>query len=48
MSMINRLILGDGWLGAELVKKTNWDYISRKKNGIDFTDINSYKDYLVG
>tara|TARA_R110001583_G_scaffold50520_6_gene157714 strand:+ start:1424 stop:2134 length:711 start_codon:yes stop_codon:yes gene_type:complete len=46
--MINRLILGDGWLGAELVKKTNWDYISRKKNGIDFTDINSYKDYLVG
>jgi hypothetical protein len=46
--MINRLILGDGWLGEELVKKTNWDYISRKKNGIDFTDINSYKDYLVG
>lgn len=45
---INRLILGDGWLGTELVKQTGWDYISRKKDGIEFTDIDSYKDYLDG
>ncbi len=34
--MKSRLILGDGWLGTELVKQTGWDYISRKKDGIDF------------
>ena len=28
------VILGDGLLGSELVKQTNWDYISRKKDGI--------------
>jgi hypothetical protein len=44
----NRLILGDGWLGTELVKETGWDSISRKKDGIEFTDIDSYKYYLSG
>jgi len=44
----NRLILGDGWLGTELVKETGWDNISRKKDGIEFTDIDSYKYYLSG
>ena len=44
----NRLILGDGWLGTELVKQTGWDYISRKNDGIEFTDIDSYKYYLSG
>ena len=29
------LILGDGLLGSELVKQTGWDYLSRKKDGID-------------
>jgi len=50
MSGINmdRLILGDGLLGTELVKQTGWDYISRKKDGIDFKDIDSYKDHLFG
>jgi nucleoside-diphosphate-sugar epimerase len=33
------LILGDGLLGSELVKQTNWDYISRKKNNITLFDI---------
>ena len=28
------VILGDGLLGSELVKQTNWDYISRKKDEI--------------
>ena len=44
--MSNKLILGDGLLGSELVKQTKWDCISRKKDNIDFNDINSYKDYL--
>ena len=46
--MKSRLILGDGWLGTELVKQTGWDYISRKKDGIDFRNIDSYKDHLFG
>ena len=44
--MSSKLILGDGWLGSELVKQTGWNYISRKNNDIDFNDINSYKYYL--
>ena len=44
----NRLILGDGLLGKELYKITGWDYISRKKDSTEFTDIDSYKDYLYG
>ena len=45
---MDRLILGDGLLGTELVKQTGWDYISRKKDGIDFRNIDSYKDHLFG
>lgn len=37
------LVIGDGLLGSEIVKQTNWDYISRKKDGIDFTNLESYK-----
>lgn len=38
------LILGDGLLGSELVKQTNWDYISRKKDNITLDDIiNKFK-----
>jgi len=44
--MKDRLILGDGMLGTELVKQTGWDCISRKKDGIDFRVIDSYKDHL--
>ena len=44
--MIKRLILGDGLLGSELIKQTGWDYISRKKDGIDFTAIETYKHML--
>jgi len=36
------LILGDGLLGSELVKQTGWDYISRKKDGIDIFDFNQW------
>lgn len=40
------LILGDGLLGTEIEKQTSWDYISRRKNNIDFCDIASYKHLL--
>ena len=43
---MSRLILGDGLLGSELVNQTGWDYISRKKDGIDFTDYSTYKRFL--
>lgn len=31
------LVLGDGLLGKEIINQTNWQYISRKKNGFDVT-----------
>ena len=43
---MNRLILGDGLLGSELIKQTGWDYISRNKDGIDFTVPETY-NYLI-
>tara|TARA_Y100001973_G_C5176184_1_gene322081 strand:+ start:107 stop:826 length:720 start_codon:yes stop_codon:yes gene_type:complete len=36
------LILGDGLLGTELSNQTGWDYISRKKDKFDITDISTY------
>jgi dTDP-4-dehydrorhamnose reductase len=41
------LVLGDGLLGSEIVKQTHWNYISRKKDNIDFCNISSYRDYLL-
>jgi dTDP-4-dehydrorhamnose reductase len=43
---MSKIILGDGLLGSELIKISGWDYISRKKDGIDFRDIDSYKDHI--
>ena len=40
------LILGDGLLGSELRKQTGWDYLSRKKDGLDamsFTELSMIK-----
>lgn len=37
--MNNILVLGDGLLGSELIKQTNWDFISRKSDNIDITNI---------
>ena len=37
------LVLGDGLLGSEIVRQTNWDCISRKKDGFDINDISSNK-----
>jgi len=42
------LIIGDGLLGSEIIKQTGWEYISRKKDNIDFTDIKTYEEKLNG
>jgi len=42
------IILGDGLLGSEIQKQTGWDYISRKKDGIEFCNIETYKEYIKG
>jgi dTDP-4-dehydrorhamnose reductase len=41
------VVLGDGILGSEIVKQTSWDYISRKKDNIDFTKIESWSELLL-
>jgi dTDP-4-dehydrorhamnose reductase len=35
------LVLGDGLLGSELVKQTNWDYASRRKGNLDINELYS-------
>lgn len=37
------LILGDGLLGSEIKKQTNWDFISRKNNTLDINNIDLEK-----
>jgi dTDP-4-dehydrorhamnose reductase len=41
------VVLGDGLLGNEIVKQTDWDYISRKKDNIDFIKIESWSELLL-
>lgn len=36
------LVLGDGLLGSEIIKQTNWEYLSHKKDGI-----NMVKDFYT-
>ncbi len=43
---MSKLILGYGLLGLYLIESTDWNYISRKKDNIDFTDIDSYSKLL--
>lgn len=43
---MNYLILGDGKLALEIHKQTGWEYISRKKDGIDFTISDTYINYI--
>lgn len=45
---MKRLVLGDGLLGKTIVDGTGWDYISRKKDGIDFCKPDTYVDYIKG
>lgn len=50
------LVLGDGLLGSEIVKQTDWEYLSTKQDGIDVVKdfegltemiINNYPDVVV-
>ena len=45
--MSNFLVLGDGLLGSELVKQTNWEYISRKKDKINIGDFERWSNLLA-
>lgn len=40
------VVLGDGILGSELVKQTNWDCLSRKKDNFDITNPNSFNKLI--
>jgi dTDP-4-dehydrorhamnose reductase len=44
--MVKILVLGDGLLASEIVNKTNWDYVSRKKDNIDVIDFMNWKHIL--
>ena len=43
---MKHLILGDGLLGTEIANQTGWDYISRKKDNIDFINTKSYESMI--
>lgn len=40
------VVLGDGLLGNEIVKQTNWPFISRKKDNFDFSRIDDFTNHL--
>lgn len=41
------IVLGDGLLGMELVRQTNWPYISRKKDGFNLNQPTVYSLYKL-
>jgi len=45
MKKMNRdiVILGDGLLGGEIIEQTNWNWISRDQDWIDFNEISWYR-----
>lgn len=42
------LVLGDGLLGTEIIKQTNWNFLSRKKDNIDATNFQKWSHLLFG
>jgi len=42
MDKLNVLVLGDGLLGGEIIKQTGWNYMSRKKDGLDTNKIETF------
>jgi nucleoside-diphosphate-sugar epimerase len=48
MDKLKVLVLGDGLLGTEVVKQTGWDYVSRKKDGFDIKDVESFHYLFKG
>lgn len=47
MEKLRVLVLGDGLLGTEIVKQTGWDCVSRKKDGFDINDVESFPSYFT-
>ena len=41
------LVLGDGLLAKEIIKQSSWNYISRKKDNFDISDIESYYNLFL-
>ena len=41
------VILGDGLLGSELIKQTNWECISRKNNNFDIRNYELYPEFFL-
>jgi dTDP-4-dehydrorhamnose reductase len=44
---MNLVILGNGILGSEIHKQTGWDIISRKENGFDITQPDTFINYFI-
>lgn len=42
------VILGDGLLGTELARQTNWDVLSRKSDAFDLTAPETFQSMLLG
>lgn len=42
MGKLKVLILGDGLLATEVVKQTNWEYVSRKKDNLNIDKIDEF------
>jgi len=43
---LNVVVLGQGLLGQELIRQTDWDYISRSHNNIDITQLSTWSHLL--
>jgi len=43
MEKLKVLVLGDGLLGSEIIHQTNWNYVSRKKDNFDISDLKSFE-----
>ena len=40
------IVLGSGLLGSEIIKQTNWDSVSLKKDAFDINDESSFSKLL--
>jgi dTDP-4-dehydrorhamnose reductase len=41
------LVLGDGKLATEIINQSGWDYLSRKKDGIDIKNFNDWSHNML-
>ena len=45
---MNALVLGKGKLGSEIVKQTEWDYLSRAEHEITIDNFDTWKSRMDG